>query len=79
MQKQAAKPSNFLGRSKRSKRQQDSQPVSGITKLHTDDRLMFEFQLPDGRHAIAAGPTAEKVMKTMEENYPGAELLSALS
>ena len=69
--------SNFLNRKKR---KPTPQPEGELTfeqmaERHRTDRIKMKFGLPDGRHAIAAGPTRERVMEVMTEHYPGAELL----
>ena len=66
------KPSNFLGRAKRG-----AKPKFEGAERHATDRIKLTFRLPDGREAIAAGPTRERVMEVMAEQYPGAELLGA--
>ena len=66
------KPSNFLGRAKRGRK-----PQFEGAERHADDRIKLSFRLPDGRHANAYGPTAERVMEVMAEQYPGAELRDA--
>ena len=66
------KPSNFLGRAKRG-----SKPKFEGAERHADDRIKLTFRLPDGRKANAYGPTAERVMEVIAEQYPGAKLLDA--
>ena len=65
------KPSNFLNRPSR----KTARPNESVYKT---DRIKLKFELPNGRKAIIAGPTAEGIMALVPEWCPGAELIEQL-